>query len=210
MFDLSKSAYIQALNNYESIGNMYGQNLVYNGLAWMYYLMDQPQEQLQAARKAWELAKELGDPVFSRTVRKQLADALSDNAFHEEAIQHFDAILSETPSDAIVRTDFGLALFQAGKYDRSLEESHRALEIDATQTEAIRILGHAYLAKGLPEQAEREYRRAIQERKGGEHFIETIRELKNLLSEKPDLPRGQELLELIETEQNRLDADKNE
>jgi hypothetical protein len=64
--------------------------------------------------------------------------------------------------------------------------SYRALDVDPAQTWTIRNLGHAYLAKGLPDDAEREYRRAIQDRKGGENFIETIRILKRILSQKSE------------------------
>jgi tetratricopeptide (TPR) repeat protein len=207
-FDRALDAYQQALVIYDSIGDRYGQISVHNGLNWMYYLMDQPQNQIQTARKAWELAQELNDPSYSRSLRMGLANALSDNGFHEEAISHFEKILSETPNDALAHGNFGWALYQAEQYDRSIEESQRALEIDDTQNMAIRNLGHAYLAKRMPDQAEREYRRAIQERKGGEHFIETIRFIKKLLAEKPNLPRGEEMLALFEEEQARLDAEK--
>ena len=125
----------------------------------MYYYMEQPEEQIKAVRQAWDLAKDYGDPVIARDVRMELALALGDNAVYAEAIQHFEAIMSETPNDALAMLNFGWVLFQAGEYDRSLEQSRRALEIDATQTMAIRNLGHAYLAKKLPADAEREYRR---------------------------------------------------
>jgi tetratricopeptide (TPR) repeat protein len=208
-FELAPEAYHQALVVYDSIGNRYGQIRVHTGLAWMYYLMDQPEMQIQEARKAWELAQDLKDPIFSRSLRMGLANALSDNELHEEAISHFEAILSEAPNDAITLVNFGWVLFQAGQYDRSLEKSQRALDVDESQEMAIRNLGHAYLAKRMPDQAEREYRRAIRDRKGGEHFYETIRVIKKLLAEKPNLPRGEELLALFETEQARLDAEKD-
>lgn len=208
-YELSKNSYQQAHALYENIGKVPGQIDVNRGLSWMYYLMEQPEEQIKVARQAWALSQEYGDPAITRDSRMELALALSDNAVYEEAIQHFEAILSETPADALAMVNFGWVLYQAGQYDRSLVESQLALETDPTQTMAIRNLGHAYLAKGLPEQAEREYRRAIQERKGGEHFIETVRVLKKLLSEKPDLPRGKEMLALFEAEQARLDAVKS-
>ena len=61
--------------------------------------------------------------------------------------------------------------------------------------------------KGLPDDAEREYRRLIKVRKGGEDFAQVIREVKDLLSRKPDLPRGREMLQLFEEEQRKLEAE---
>jgi predicted Zn-dependent protease len=86
--------------------------------------------------------------------------------------------------------------------------SYRALDVDPAQTWTIRNLGHAYLAKGLPDDAEREYRRAIQDRKGGENFIETIRILKRILSQKSEVSRGREMLQLLEEEQRKLEAEE--
>jgi hypothetical protein len=65
-----------------------------------------------------------------------------------------------------------------------------------------------HLAKGLPDDAEREYRRAIQDRKGAENFIETIRILKRILSQKSEVSRGREMLQLLEEEQRKLEAEE--
>jgi tetratricopeptide (TPR) repeat protein len=205
-FDLSKDAYLQAQKAYESIGNLYGRYNVQRGLGWMYNLMEKVDEQVEAARQALSFATEYGDLGIIREARMYLALALSDNRSYEEAIQQIETVVHEAPMDAIVWWSFGWILWQAGEYDRSLEASQRALQIKPNENIVIRNVGHAYLAKGMPDEAEREYRRAIRERKGGENFIETIRSIKELIAVKPDTPRVQEMLELFIEEQKRLEA----
>jgi tetratricopeptide (TPR) repeat protein len=205
-FDLSKDAYLQAGKAYESIGNVYGRYNVQRGLGWLYHLMEKVEEQVEATRQALVFATEYDDPGIIRDARVALAAALSDNHSYEEAIQHMEAIVHETPMDSLAWWNFGWILWQAGDYDRSLEASRRSLEIKPNENIVIRNIGHAYLAKGMPDEAEREYRRAIQERKGGENFIETISSIKELIAVKPDTPRVQEMLQLFIEEQKRLDA----
>ncbi len=207
-FDLAETAYNQARDVYQSLGNVYGQINALRGLAWVYSLSEQREAQINAARSAWKMTSELGDPAEMRAARMEFALALGDCGSHAEAVQHMEAVVAEAPLDAIAIGNLGWLLYQAGNYDRSLKESRRALEIDPAQTWTIRNLGHAYLAKGLPVDAEREYRRAIRERKGGENFAETIRVVKRLLSQTPDVPRGREMLDLLEEEQRKLEVEE--
>jgi tetratricopeptide (TPR) repeat protein len=164
---------------------------------------------LDAARLAWKMTSELADQAEIRARRIEFALALTNCGFHSEAVQHMEAVVAETPFDAGAICLLGHVLYEAGDYDRSLEASSRALAVNPAENVAIRNLGNAHLAKGLPDDAEREYRRAIQNRKCGENFIETIQTVKRLLSQKPDLPRGREILHLLEDEQRKLEAEKN-
>ena len=207
-FKLSETAYQQAKDAYQSIGNVYGQIAALSGLAWLYNLSEQRDAQLSAARSAWDMATGLGDPMEARQTRIDLAAALGDCGLHADAIHHMEAVVAEAPSDAVAIGTLGWLLYQARDYDRSLKESRRALEVDPAQTWTIRNLGHAYLAKGLREDAEREYRRAIEERKGGENFVETIKVVKRLLSEVQAVPGGHELLQLLEEEQRKLEVEE--
>jgi tetratricopeptide (TPR) repeat protein len=186
---------------------VYGQISALHGLAWLYGLTEQRDAQIGAARLAWKMASDFGDPAETRAARVDLALALSDSGFHSEAVQHMEAVVAETPSAGAIG-NLGWVFYQAGDYGRSLKESYRALDVDPAQTWTIRNLGHAYLAKGLPDDAEREYRRAIQDRKGGENFIETIRILTRILSQKSEVSRGREMLQLLEEEQRKLEAEE--
>ena len=207
-FEQAERAYKQSNEVHEEMGDVAGQVDALSGLAWVYHLMEKRNEQVSAARQAWEKARILGDSSVMRETRANLATALSDCGLHSEAIQHLEAVVNENPNDARAIGNLGWVLYQAKEYDRSISESRRALDLDATQTWTIRNLGHAYLAKGMPDDAEREYRRAIQDRKGGEDFVRTIQVVKKLLSQKPNLPRGHEMLHLLEEEQRKLDAEK--
>ena len=193
-------------DDYQSIGNVYGQISALHGLAWLYGLTEQRDAQigcpfgLEDGQRLWGSGRDAGSA-------SGLALALSDSGFHSEAVQHMEAVVAETPSAGAIG-NLGWVFYQAGDYDRSLKESYRALDVDPAQTWTIRNLGHAYLAKGLPDDAEREDRRAIQDRKGGENFIETIRILKRILSQKSEVSRGREMLQLLEEEQRKLEAEE--
>jgi tetratricopeptide (TPR) repeat protein len=204
-FDPAERAYQQAQDIYERVRDLDGQIGVFLGLSWLHYLAGKPDSALHAARAAWQMISRLDDPARARDARMELATALSDCGFHAEAIKHLQAIVDEKPT-AITVGNFGWVLYAAGEYTRSLEQSRRALQLDPAATWVIRNLAHAYLASGKPDDAEREYKRAIQIRKGGEDFFESIRVVRKLLSEKPDLPKGREMLQMLEEEQRAIDS----
>jgi tetratricopeptide (TPR) repeat protein len=207
-YELAERSYKQAKDTYQRIGNVKNQISALHGLCYLYGRSEQRELEIDVARQEWKLANELDDPGVKQLAQSELAMALSDCNLHEEAIQNMQEVVDNDPQNAENRGGLGWVLYQAGEYDRSLAESARALEIDPAQTWTIRNLGNAYLAKGFPDDAEREYRRAIQDRKGGENFIETIRVVKKLFSQRPDLPRGREMLQLLEEEQQKLDAEE--
>ncbi len=174
-------------------------------LARLYDKTEQRNEEINAAQTAWKLAQQTGSQAEMRDARTELALALSDGGHHVQAIGHMKEVVQDNPDrGGYYLGTLGWVCFQADEYDQCLKASLHALELDPAQTWVIRNLGHAYLAKGQPDEAEREYRRAIKDRKGGEDFVDTIREIKNLLTRKPDLARGTEMLHLMEEEQAML------
>ena len=205
-FEAAETAYQRAEAIYASIGDVGGQISTMHQMTRLYDRAQQPDAEIRTARLAWKLACDQKDPAQMRAARLELALALSDCGFHNEAVQHMTAVVDEAPYEASAITSLGWVLYQAGDLDRSLEESRHALEVDSGQLEAILNLGHAYLAKGLPDEAKREYLRAIQDRKGGENFTANIEIVQRLLAQRPDVPRGYEMLELLEKEQRKLDA----
>jgi tetratricopeptide (TPR) repeat protein len=95
--------------------------------------------------------------------------------------------------------NLGWVLYAGGEYERSLAESRRALQLDPAQAWVIRNVGHALLALGQPEDARREYERAIKTQRGSEHFRETIKVVKRLLVNRPDVSAWRELLGCLKT-----------
>jgi hypothetical protein len=67
-------------------------------------------------------------------------------------------------------------------------------------------VAHALLALGRREEAEAHYRWVIKERRGGEHFRRTIREVRDLLQRHPDLAGGPEVTALLQEAQYELEA----
>jgi tetratricopeptide (TPR) repeat protein len=205
-FDLAEEAYREAATIYESTGDLVQRIRTLHAMARLYELAERRDAEITTARLAWELASTLSEPREKRIARMEFALALSDSGSYREAIEHMETVVRENPTDAIAMCNLGWILYQAEEYERSVHASQRALEIDPDQTMAIRNIGHAFLAMGRPADAEREYRRAIEIRKGGENFKESIRVVKTLLSRKPDVPNGGEMLVLFEEEQRRLDT----
>jgi len=204
-FAPAEDAYQKARDVYERLGDQYGQFQTLSGLSRLYYLASESSKRLKVARAAWELLQGFGDRSEVRDARMDLSTALSENGFHAEAVEHMRAIVKEAPT-AINIGNLGWILYEAGDYDRSLQESRRALEVDPSQVWVIRNLAHAYLALGKADDAEREYKRAIQTRKGGEDFFETIRIVRKLASGRLDLPRVHEMLHMLEEEQQAIEA----
>jgi tetratricopeptide (TPR) repeat protein len=204
-FASAEEAYQRAQDVYKRLGNLQGQYQTLSGLSRLHYLAGQSDKSLMTARAAWQLISSLDDPSQVRAARMELATALSENGFHAEAIEHMQAIVHEEPTATNIG-NFGWVLYAAGEYARSLEQSRRALELDPSAVWVIRNIAHAYLATGRADDAEKEYKRAIQTRKGGEDFFESIRIVRKLASERPDLPRVREMLQMLEKEQSAIEG----
>jgi tetratricopeptide (TPR) repeat protein len=207
-FEPAETAYHKAKETYANIGDLAGQIDALHALAHLYHELGLGDAKINVAREAWRIAENLKDRATICTARVELALALSDCGFHPEAIQHMEVAVAENPNNAWAVGCLGWVLYQAGEYDRSLEESGRALDLDPERTWIIQTLGHAYLAKNLPDDAEREYRRLVEGRRGGEDFAQVIREVKDLLSQKPYAQRGHEILKYLEEEQRKLEVEE--
>ena len=59
---------------------------------------------------------------------------------HEAAIQALEQAVLLLPRDAINRSNLGLSLACAGKYDRAEQELHQALKLDAKNDTTRRLL----------------------------------------------------------------------
>jgi tetratricopeptide (TPR) repeat protein len=94
--------------------------------------------------------------------------------------------------------------FLTGRYEDSLRLTERAFAIDQDQEWLVPNLAHSSLALRRPDEAEAHYRAAIEQRKGGEDFRRTTREVRLLLDLHLDLPRGHDMLALLEAAQAEL------
>ena len=65
------------------------------------------------------------------------------------------------PLSLIISTDVGEMYFFARQYDRAIEQSKKTLELDPNFDLAIRLLGWAYLQKGMHQEAITELQRAV-------------------------------------------------
>jgi tetratricopeptide (TPR) repeat protein len=206
LFPKAEQALRNALEHYRTLERHGAEVYTLIQLASVYDRSDDQKQQLGTAREALDVAQRYTGPVDQRNAREALALALGDSGAHEDAVALIEQVLEEEPDNPIHIGNAGWIMYQAGRYERSLDLSRAALARDPTQTWTIRNLGHAYLAMGRPEEAEREYQRAIAERRGGEDFRETIRVVRKLLARDPEVPRGAEMLRLLERTQAELEA----
>jgi tetratricopeptide (TPR) repeat protein len=204
-FDAAKETSSQARDIYRRLGDIRGEIATLQTFATIYSDTRNPEAQLDAAREAAQLADALPDPEDRRQARMAVALALADANSAREAIELMEEVVRDRPTDALAIGNLGWVLFAAGEYQRSISESQKALDRDHTQAFVMRNLGHAYLALRKPDEAEKTYRRAIRERRGGEDFHVSIQCVQDLLAKFPDLPRGQEMLALLESAQRDLE-----
>ncbi|MEO8437597.1 MAG: tetratricopeptide repeat protein [Chloroflexota bacterium] len=163
-------------------------------------------EAARMGEEALALAEKIHDRDLTRTAMVALSVTYSDLGRHADAAEMLEAVVRLDPNDAGVLVDLGWILYQAGEFKRSISESTRALEIDPTQTHALRVLGHAYLALGRSDEADGLYWRAIDDRNEGEDFVGTIKVLRKLRKQHPELPRVKEFLDRFIEAQARIVA----
>jgi TolB-like protein/tetratricopeptide (TPR) repeat protein len=94
------------------------------------------------AEREWTRANEL-DPALPALYPIYLAAT----GRYEEAIQGQQQILQRAPLDLLANQDMAGILLAAGKYDRSIEQSRKALEIDPNYWWSYQTLGLAYQRK---------------------------------------------------------------
>lgn len=203
-FDGAIAAFGDALAVHRRLGRGTGEVAALLRLASALGDAERYDEKLDAADAACALVGQLADPALVREAALYRAFALADLSRHEEAAAITGPLIAAEPDDPLLLTGLAWIELLAGDHAASVAHSERALALDDTQTEALRNLGHALLALRRPDEAERCYRQAIAQRRGGENFAHTIREVRRLLDEYPDLPRGAELLALLEDAQSAL------
>ncbi len=95
-----------------------------------------------AAEREWKRANEL-DPAYPACYPVYLAAM----GRLDEAIKTQEAVLQRLPLDLTANGDMANILLTAGKYDRSIEQSRKALEIDPKFWWSFQVLGLAYERK---------------------------------------------------------------
>ncbi|WP_395728711.1 tetratricopeptide repeat protein [Nakamurella sp.] len=173
-------------------------------LAYVYGEAGKYQDALTAAEAAVGASAATSDPGLIRTATMVRALALGDLARHDEAATIVNGLLEQGPLDAWLLGNAAWVAQLAGRYQHSLELSKRALELDSRQEWVMRNQAQAALALGQGDDAAELFGRVIRDRRGGENFVRTIREVRRLLERRPDLPRGNELLLKLEAAQAQL------
>ena len=197
-----------ARESYRALAKPLGEVTVLQSLADVYSSSGQPERGVEHSEEALTLATSTGSLEAERNARHELALAYSDMGRHEEAIKAIEQVVMEDPDDARGVLNLGWILFQADEFERSIEHSRRALELDPTQNHALRNLGHATLALGRTEEARGWYDQAIERRHEGEDFVETIEVLRKLIERRPDTPGAREMLAYIEQSDKVLAPDR--
>jgi tetratricopeptide (TPR) repeat protein len=93
--------------------------------------------------------------------RNNLALLLLDQGRHDEAIEHFGALLAIKPDAPDVLSNLALALTAQGKPDEAILECRRALEIRPGFAPALNNLGQALCAKNRLDEAMQSFLSAV-------------------------------------------------
>ncbi|MGQ0573061.1 MAG: TIR domain-containing protein [Pseudonocardia sp.] len=203
-FDAAARAHQVALDVYRELGRRAEQVDALHALGFVFGEAGRYVEELDVADAALGIARELGDPTGVRTAEMNRALALADLGRHEEASALIGPLLAADPDSTSTLGNAAWTAFLAGRHEESLALGTRALELDPTQLWIVRNQAQATMALGRPDEAERLFRRAIDGRCGGETFVRVIREVRNLLDRDPSIPRGGELLAMLEAAQAEL------
>jgi tetratricopeptide (TPR) repeat protein len=80
---------------------------------------------------------------------------------YAESVEGFEALLRENPRDGTLRASLAGALGALGRYDESLSQLERAIELEPVNPGAYHNRGAIYERQGKPEAAAREYETAL-------------------------------------------------
>jgi TolB-like protein/Tfp pilus assembly protein PilF len=137
----------------------------HNALAAVHIFYDWDWVQAEAeCRKAIQLSP--GDPAGW----VHMADYLSIQGRHREAIDTFRRALAMDPISRVYRGHFGLILFRARLYDQSLEQCRKAIEIDSTYANAFWFMALSLEKIGRMADAIAALQKALDVSGGGLHF----------------------------------------
>jgi tetratricopeptide (TPR) repeat protein len=101
--------------------------------------------------RAEKLANHLKEPSYTSMIRGRI---LLERGNAEAALAAFDEGISSWPSNAGARYLAGIAAIQLGNFERAIVELRESVRVDASATEAARILARLYFDR-------REYAQAI-------------------------------------------------
>ena len=140
------------------------------------------------------------DPGFGRAWASS-AEALAELGRTGEALELLAKAAASGPTEAEDFTNLGWGYFICGEYVQSIEWSRKALGVEVDSVTAQCNLALATLHLGNREEAEGQYREAIETAwrlKEPETLKENaIEDLEEVLAKKPDLAGGQEMLAMV-------------
>ena len=137
VFPKAKAAAVKALELDEAL------TAAHNALAAVHILYDWDWAGAEAqCHQALQLSP--GNPV----ARAHMADFMSIQGRHDEAVAEFRRVLSLDPISRVYMGHFGLILYRARRYDEAIEQCQKALEVDANYANALWFLAISLERKG--------------------------------------------------------------
>lgn len=103
------------------------------------------------------------DPTAGPMGKLRLAQSYLRAGRGGDALDAATEAVEQAPDDAAVRHGFGQICFLLGRLDLAEEAFLRTLELDPYRTDAHNFLGAVYDQTGRKDEAEREYRKALED-----------------------------------------------
>lgn len=193
----AKEKFDQAFEIFSSIGDLHGQAGARIGRAGVERLLGNPSRASELSREAVDLAARTGDKDLRIHAERAYGVALGEAGRAEEALERFQEQLRESPEDASILGCLGWSLYVLGRYEESLKASSAGYSRDPSLLWILRNVGLTYLAKGDPAKAKQVYLEALQKTRLGDPLSDSIRDINRLLTMRPDIQGGEEILTLL-------------
>ena len=100
-------------------------------------------------------------PTQQASVQTTLAQILDTPQRREDAIKAYQAALKFTPDNATIWGNLGWSQYEAGQYEAAIQNSRKALELDASLAYVRLNLGLTYATQNNWSEALKEYRQAV-------------------------------------------------
>lgn len=100
-------------------------------------------------------------PTQQASTLTTLAQILDTPQRREDAIKAYQAALKFTPDNATIWGNLGWSQYEAGQYDAAIQNSRKALELDASLAYVRLNLGLTYATQNNWNEALKEYRQAV-------------------------------------------------